>query len=83
VVVEQAFLRAAVIRTISIAPSVLHAHSFIRHGRYVILKFNVCGSVHLGNIRCIRIQLDVQYYFFLKSGNLVPEQNSNETNLLF
>jgi hypothetical protein len=25
--------------------------------------FNVCGSVYLGNIRFILIQLDVQYFF--------------------
>jgi hypothetical protein len=32
-----------------------------------LIKFDVCGSVRLGNICFIRIQLDVQYYFFLKS----------------
>jgi hypothetical protein len=30
-------------------------------------EFDVCGSVHLGKICFIRIQLDVQYSFFLQS----------------
>jgi hypothetical protein len=30
-------------------------------------KFNVCGSVHLGNICFILVQLNVQYSMFLKS----------------
>jgi hypothetical protein len=30
-------------------------------------NFDVCGSVHLGNICFIQIQLDVQYSFFLQS----------------
>jgi hypothetical protein len=34
---------------------------------YPLYKFNVCGSVHLGNICFILIHLDVQYSFFLKS----------------
>jgi hypothetical protein len=33
----------------------------------LIIFLNVCGSVHLGNICFIQIQLDVQYSFFLKS----------------
>jgi hypothetical protein len=33
---------------------------------YRILIFNVCGSVHIGNICFIQIQLDVQYSFFLE-----------------
>jgi hypothetical protein len=31
-----------------------------------IYRFNVCGSVHLGNISFIQIQLDVQYSFVEK-----------------
>jgi hypothetical protein len=32
-----------------------------------VTNFNVCGSVHLGNVCFIQIQLDELYSFFLKS----------------
>jgi hypothetical protein len=51
--------------------SILHVFIYVYRAA-VLLKlypteFNVCGSVHLGNICFIPIQLDVQYSFFLKS----------------
>jgi hypothetical protein len=45
----------------------LHSHTNARCQIIYILAFNVCGSVHMGNICFIRIQLDVKYSFFLKS----------------